>query len=204
MSKTKTSNIIIRIIAVLLVVALLGAGIALIYRYTNGFNEDFKTFYIEYNGEKVLQSKSEMNFLSGTEATFHVKYTFDLENEERDYNVKVYPNEEESFEYTVDDRYLVWRAAGETADLSSAFGLKKGKDSFTLSFPSEMTAQTVLQSCFPGQKVSVDTEALKGKKIYRLVVSSYNEEVSFVIDFSVGTASVTLDRENILFGGDQP
>ncbi len=133
MSKNKTVGIIIKIVVLVLVVALLGAGIGLIYRYTNGFNEDFKTFYLEYNGKKILQSSDEMGFIKGTEAKIGVRYTFDFGEEARDYSVKVYPNEEEKFTYTVGERILQWRASAVTEDLSAVFGLKKENAGSTLS-----------------------------------------------------------------------
>lgn len=201
MSKKRTNGMIVKVLSFILLLALIGGGIALIYRYTNGFNEDFKTFYLEYNGGKILQETSEMGFVSGSEATFDVKYTFDFGDEAREYNVKVLPNEEEVFEYTVGERYVQWRAKDETADLSSLFGLKKDETSFTLTFPSDMTAETALKSLYAGQEVTVDADALKGKKIFRLEVSSYNEKITYVINFSVGVITVTLDRESIIFGG---
>ncbi len=196
----KSSNIVIRIIALVIVLALLGVGIGFIYRYTNGFNEEFKTFYLEFNGEKILQSSNEMNFVKGPDAKFGVKYTFDFGEEAREYNVKVLPNEEETFEYTVGARSLKWRAAAETADLSKAFGLKKDTSSFTLSFPSDMTIETVLRAMYPGQDVTVDAAALEGKPLYRLEVSSYNGEITYGIDFSVTDLSAELDGDHIVFG----
>ena len=56
--KRKT-NLIVRIISILLIICLFVAGIGFLYRYTNGFNEDLKTFYIEYDGGKILQSHME-------------------------------------------------------------------------------------------------------------------------------------------------
>ena len=41
-----------KVIGVILVLALLAGIVAIIYRFTNGFNEDFKTFYVEYDGEQ--------------------------------------------------------------------------------------------------------------------------------------------------------
>lgn len=40
-----------KVIGVILVLLLLAGIVAVIYRFTNGFNEDFKTFYVEYDGD---------------------------------------------------------------------------------------------------------------------------------------------------------
>ena len=44
-----------KVIGVILVLLLLAGIVAVIYRFTNGFNEDFKTFYVEYDGEQILK-----------------------------------------------------------------------------------------------------------------------------------------------------
>lgn len=200
----KSSNIIFKVISAVLLLALLGAGIVFIYRYTNGLNEEFKTFYLEYYGEKILQSETEMSFASGAEATFDVKYTFDFGEEAREYSVKVLPNEDESFEYTVGDLYFEWRAEDETEDLSELFGLKKEASSFTLYTPAWSRIDGILGQFYPGEEISVeDPDALSLKPLYRLEVSSYDGKVTYVINFSVinGSISVGLNHENIVFGG---
>ena len=50
-----------KVIGVILVLALLAGIVAVIHRFTNGFNEDFKTFYVECNGEQILTTNSEMH-----------------------------------------------------------------------------------------------------------------------------------------------
>lgn len=39
-----------KIIAYVLAALVLVTVVGLIYKFTNGFNEDFKTFYVEYDG----------------------------------------------------------------------------------------------------------------------------------------------------------
>ena len=53
----KTVAKIIAYVAIALVVVL---GVGLVYKFTNGFNEDFKTFYIEYGGKQILTEYNEM------------------------------------------------------------------------------------------------------------------------------------------------
>ena len=47
-----------KVIGVILVLLLLAGIVAVIYRFTNGFNEDFKTFYVEYDGEQILRRRA--------------------------------------------------------------------------------------------------------------------------------------------------
>ena len=55
-----------KVIGYILLVALLLAGVGLIWRYTNGFNENFRTFYVEYGGERILTSSSALDFTGGS------------------------------------------------------------------------------------------------------------------------------------------
>ena len=128
-----------KVIGVILVLALLAGIVAVIYRFTNGFNEDFKTFYVEYDGEQILTADSKLHLVEGQMHRFDVKYTFDAGNSEpKDYNVKVVPNATRDFDFTVDgERYLY----SKENDLTSAFGLNKQDTYFELVLPEDFTLQ---------------------------------------------------------------
>ena len=198
-SKGKT---IATVIGYVLVVVILVTVVGLIYRFTNGFNEDFKTFYIEYDGNQIFTTDSKMSLDIGTTYRFDVKYTFDTENSEpKDYSVKVIPNVERDFDFTVDgERYLF----SKEADLTSGFDLKKQDTYFEITISSDFCLRYVLQSCYAGQEVVVPDEAeISNTYPYSLVVSSYNDSVVYKIDLSVGVdvIGVTLDQTEIVFSG---
>ena len=193
-----------KVIGVILVLVLLAGIVAVIYRFTNGFNEDFKTFYVEYDGEQILTTESEMHLVEGNTHRFDVKYTFDTGNSEpKDYNVKVIPNAERDFDFTVDgERYLY----SKQDDMSAAFGLKKSDTYFELTIPQDFSLEYALQSCYPGKEVIVPEEAISANAYpYMLVVSSYNGNMVYRIALSVGTevTGVTLDPSQIIFTGSQ-
>ena len=191
-----------KIIGIILVLLLLAGLVAIIYRFTNGFNEDFKTFYVEYGGEQILTTESEMHLVSGNTHRFEVKYTFDTENAEpKGYNVKVVPNAQRDFDFTVDgERYLY----SKQGDMTAAFGLKKSDTYFELSLPEDFSLEYALQSCYPGKEVVVPEEADTGNlQPYMLVISSYNDSVVYHIALSVGAevTGVTIDLSHIIFTG---
>ena len=96
---------------------------AVIYRFTNGFNEEFKTFYVEYDGKQILTSDSELILEPGEANRFDVKYTFDTEQSEtKDYAVEIVPNAEQDFEYLVEAEPHLFSRMG---DLSAMSGLIK-------------------------------------------------------------------------------
>ena len=193
-----------KVIGVILVLLLLAGIVAVIYRFTNGFNEDFKTFYVEYDGEQILTADSKLHLVEGQTPRFDVKYTFDAENAEtKDYNVKVIPNAERDFDFTVDGERLLYSKEG---DMTAAFGLNKQDTYFELVLPEDFTLQYALRSCYPGKEVIVPEEAEQGNPYpYTLVVSSYNESVTYNIRLSVGAefTGVTLDPSQIIFTGKQ-
>ena len=189
-----------KIIGIILVLLLVAGLIAVIYKFTNGFNEDFKTFYVEHEGKQILSENSEMTFTEGKTHRFDVKYTFDTgQTEARDYSVEIVPNAEQDFEYTVDGETYLYSKAG---DLSSAFSLKKQKSYFEITLREDMTIQSVLETVHPGQQVEVPENAA-GAFPYVLCISSYNGNVSYRIAFDLGAdvTGITLDPPSIVFTG---
>ena len=191
-----------KIIGIILVLLLLAGLVAIIYRFTNGFNEDFKTFYVEYDGEQILTTERELHLVSGNTHRFDVKYTFDTENADpKGYNVKVVPNAQRDFDFMVDgERYLY----SKQGDMTAAFGLKKSDTYFELVIPEDFSLEYALQSCYPGKEVVVLEEAADANAYpYMLVVSSYNDSVVYHIALSVGAevTGVTLDPDHIIFTG---
>ena len=191
-----------KIIGIILVLLLVAGLVAVIYKFTNGFNEDFKTFYVEHEGMQILSENSEMTFTKGKTHRFDVKYTFDTQQSEtRDYSVEIVPNAEQDFEYTVDGETYLYSQAG---DLSSAFSLKKQKSYFEITLREDMTVQSVLETVHPGQQVKVPgTAADENPFPYALIVGSYNGNVSYRIAFDLGAdvTGITLDPPSIVFTG---
>ena len=191
-----------KVIGVILVLALLAGLVAVLYKFTNGFNEDFKTFYVEYEGKQILAQNSELALEPGKTYRFDVKYTFDTQQSEtKDYTVEIVPNAEQDFEYTVDGEPYLYSKAG---DLSSAFSLKKQATHFEITLQEDMTLQSVLETVHPGQQVKVpETAADENPFPYALIVSSYNGNVSYRIAFDIGAdvTGITLDPPSIVFTG---
>ena len=191
-----------KIIGIILVLLLVAGLIAVIYKFTNGFNEDFKTFYVEHEGKQILSADSEMTFTEGKTHRVDVKYTFDTaQTEARDYSVEIVPNSEQDFEYTVDGETYLYSKAG---DLSAAFSLKKQKSYFEITLREDMTLQSVLETVHPGQQVEVpETASDENPFPYALIVSSYNGNVSYRIAFDLGTdvTGITLDPSGSVFTG---
>ena len=191
-----------KIIGIILVLALLAGLIAVIYKFTNGFNEDFKTFYVEHEGKQFLSAQNDLVLEDAGVHRFDVKYTFDTEQSEtKDYAVENVPNAEQDFEYLVDGEPHLFSRAG---DLSAAFDLNKEETYFEITTTDGMTLQSILERCHAGQTVEVPADAEKGNAYpFQLIVTSYNGSVSYRIAFSVGmtVTGITLDPPSIVFTG---
>ncbi len=202
MENHKTGKFVSVIVWILIVLFLLGV-VGIIFLFTNGGNEDFKTFYLVYDGKMILSADSRMELDVGKEHRFDVKYTFDVGREEPlDYSVKIAANTDVSFDFTVDGEQYNWR--GEK-DVTDVFDLVKEETHFTLNLPAEMTLKTVLGNLHEGTAGELDEtlmDTLKEEYLFTLVVSSYNEKVTYRIGFRIPIrldCNVTLDRSSILF-----
>lgn len=191
-----------KVIGIILVLALLAGLIAVIYKFTNGFNEDFKTFYVEHDGKQFLSAQNDLVLEDAGVHRFDVKYTFDTEQSEtKDFSVEIVPNAEQDFEYLVDGEPYLFSRAG---DLSAAFDLNKQATYFEITTTDGMTLQSILERCHAGQTVEVPADAEKGNAYpFQLIVTSYNGSVSYRIAFSVGmtVTGITLDPPSIVFTG---
>lgn len=196
--KSTVIGVVSAIVAILLAVLLIG----LILKFTNGGSEDFKTFYVERDGVKLLSAKNDMDVESGKEYRFDVKYTFGgFSASPRDYSVKVVPNPDVDFEFMADNEIYTW----QEAELETAFSLKKEATFFTVTVPEDLTLVTLLKALYPQKEISFDAAVFTGEKLYTILIASDNGKVSYRIDFDteagsyVKPADIVLDKDGITF-----
>lgn len=194
---------LVKAIVYIAVIGLIAGIIAVIYKYTNGFSEDFKTFYVEYDGEQILTKETKLKFAHGNTYKFDVKYTFEKDGAEpKDYSVKVVPNVAPDFEYTVDEKTYKYSSL---KDISIAFELKKDKTSFSITLEDGLSLNSVLRRMHSGKNVEADSAATAENDYpFCLEISSDNGEVTYKILFNVVSGEVTgvtLDTEYITFEG---
>ena len=71
-----------KIISLAVVLLLIIAAVGFAAYFSNGFTSEFKTFYVECNGEKILNDKDYYEMSANEEYCFDVKYLFDVGNKE--------------------------------------------------------------------------------------------------------------------------
>lgn len=111
--------------------------------------------------------------------------------------MKVVPNEETDFDFTVDGEVYSYAAV---TDLTAAFNIVKYDEYFTLTLSDGMSIQSVLGSLYPDKNVQVTTD-VKDEYPYTLLISSYNGKVTYRINFNNyrSAEGITLDKEVIVF-----
>ena len=171
-----------------LVLLLVAAAIGFTYKYTNGFNEDLKTFYIEYNGKQILTTENKLTLKKEAVHRFAVKYTFDKEDAEpKEYKVKIVKNVTRDFDFTVDGEKYLFSKVG---DLTAAFEPIMHDTYFELYLPESLSFGEILKRVYDGKNVSVPTDAWSNNPYpFKLQISSYNEKITYNIDFTFEDSS---------------
>lgn len=192
-----------KIIGYTLVALLIVGVVGIVYKFTNGFNEDFKTFYVEYDDKQILTADSKLILKNDRTHNFKVKYTFDNENSEpKDYKIKVVPNVARDFDYTVNgEKYLF----SKTGELTEAFGLEKEQTQFFITTPAGFKLPQALIALNVGKTVIVPPDAIENNPYpFRLIVSSYNDKVIFNIDLKIidPVEDIVVNPDDIVFGGE--
>lgn len=172
----------LKILLVVLFIAALGVLLGGIYRFTDGFNEDFKTMYLERNGEKLLSSMSTAHYDCGEEVSYAVKYTFPSgKDETRDFSAEITPNAKADFEFQIDGMTRYWRAQ----DLTKIFKIEKEDGGFSFFVPSPCRIQDVIERLYPdAESLTLPDELDREQDFYVLTVTSYNGSVSYTVNFS--------------------
>lgn len=199
MNKTKIAKIITSVLLALLLVSSIG----LIAHFTNGFREDFKTFYVTYKGEDILSEKSSLELPRGEEHRFDVTYIFeglDEETEPKGYSVEIVSNVEKGneFKYVVDGEKITYV---DGMYLTNAFQIDKQDTYFTLTLPEDISLKKVLESVYEKDVEAPNDLERMEPYLYTLIVSSYDESVVYYIDFAfhIGVTGVTLDKSEVVF-----
>lgn len=197
----KTSKISQAISSLLLLLVLFGV-FGLLFTFTNGFKEDFKTFYVSYNGQDIFATESKLDLARDQEHRFDVTYTFEFldEGEEvnTDYSVKIVPNADQDFTFTVDGENVKYSSVGE---LTSVFNLQKYDMYFTLSLDGGMSLEKVLEAVYGKDVTAPEEGEYPDPYLYTLVVTSYDGSVTYYIDMNFGEATlgVKLDPNEVVF-----
>ena len=182
----------------IVLVAIIIVGV--VARFTNGFTDDFKTFYLKVEDKEIMSNSGGYEITRAKPMQVEVKYTFSFATDEnKGYNVKIVPNaadKNQDFSFTVNGENRQFQA--ET-DLTDGFEIEKSESSFKVT-PKGKNLTGVLQTIYPGLDMA-HIEEKAYNDMFALVVSSYNEKASVTIYFTLSSkvTGIRLDKEVIVF-----
>ena len=196
MIKRKSAGWLAYIGALLVLIVLVGV----VARFTNGFTDDFKTFYVKVEDKEIMSNSGGYEITQSKPMQVEVKYTFSFATDEnKGYNVKIVPNaadKSKDFSFSVNGESKSFQSL---QDLTDGFEIEKSESSFKVT-PKGENLTGVLQTIYPG----LDTAYIEEKAyndMFALVVSSYNEKSSVTIYFTLSSkvSGIRLDKEAIVF-----
>lgn len=175
-----------KVIAYVLLVAVLVMAMGLILTFTRGGTTGFKTFYCEHNGKKLFGHET-LSLPAGEKQPFEVKYTFDafVEEEQKDFTVSIvtHGTEANQFTYTVDGVPHAWDS-GVEMDVSQYFSLSKQADHFTMQLPAEFSMRAALEWLYEGKRIEVEKSVdVVADWYFAIKIQSYNGEDTIVLPF---------------------
>lgn len=196
MVKRKSAGWITYVGALLVVIIIVG----MVARFTNGFTDDFKTFYLKVEDKEIMSNSGGYEITRAKPMQVEVKYTFSFATDEnKGYNVKIVPNaadKNQDFSFTVNGESKSFQSM---QDLTDGFEIEKSESTFRVT-PKGENLTGMLQTIYPG----LDTARIEEKAyndMFALVVSSYNEKSSVTIYFTLSSkvSGIRLDKEAIVF-----
>ncbi len=195
MSKVKQSNGVIKVIVGIVLLMGIVAAIGCIAFFTNNFTEDFSTFYVEVNGEKVASSAG--GYIVGCEENIVINVKDANPNkQDKGYIVSVIPKAGIDFEFTVDDET---KSFADEKDFTNAFEITKDGNAVTLNAKGNL--EYILKAQYPDKTIRYDLGAIDSEEdMFSLVIKNY-DEATVTINFRVPNTvyKVTLDPEEIVF-----
>lgn len=201
-AKRNMASTVGKVITYILLILAVAGIVGFFAFFTNGFTEEFKSFYIEQDGKPVLNTNTSTNMDFGKTYSFNVKYVFDdlTDSENKGYFVKIVPNTntDTDFLFTADGDEIAFSSIKE---LTSAFTINRQTDSFTVTIPDKFSMADVLGKVYKDCEIILPEDFDESAYWYRLEVSSYNGEITYNISFRLGAdvQSVELDYSQIIF-----
>lgn len=183
----------IKIIAILLVIALLFGVFMLIRKLSNDFTTDVKTFYLVIDGEMVTDNNA--TDLSVLDTDIEVHSVVDAISGKNDFSYQIVRNVSAgSFTFYLDGKKHTF---AEEKDYTKGFEIAKDNGKIHIK---SCSLSTVLNRVFGDGNIELP-ELNNASRYFTLIVSSQEGEQSISIDFAVSELvnGITLDQTHLEF-----
>lgn len=197
----KKMNSFLKVISYLLIVLVLVAVIGAIAFFTNGFSDDFKTFYAVIDDTYVMTTASGYKLSVDEPLSVDVKYTFNsLSAEKKGYSLAVVPNVDydSDFDFFVNDLVRSFRAE---SDLIAGFDIEYEESSFKIA--PKGSIEDIMSAVYPDDTITINKGSIDfTKDLFKIVITSYDGEASVYVTFGIydhNVTGVSLDITEIVF-----
>lgn len=191
-TKKRNINKFATVVTYILIIALILSVIGFLAYFSSGFSDDFKSFYLRYEGKLIMQNKSDFLLKPLREYKFYTVYTLGfLTKQKPKYTVKVKPAAGVNFEYTVDGDFYIFSAL---TDLTAYFDIKAEEDYFTVS--SSVDLPSLFNKIYPDKTVVLPD--FEDKDYFALIVASGKESITINFSMSIFVKQITIDKEYII------
>ena len=188
--------IVIYILISAVILSVLALGVVFIYRSTNGFKENIKTFTVEYEEQELNTTESSVSIRIGAPNQFKLsfleeKYKGDKAN--TDYSISIYANHLIKESFTVDEKPVAYNMLG---DITKAFTVVKNNDGFTIETPNTMTE--LLNKLYPETIIGCK-EYESEKNYFNLIVQNEDTVYSINLNFGILVEEIKSDTAQVIF-----
>ncbi|MBO5927834.1 MAG: hypothetical protein J6Q32_03175 [Clostridia bacterium] len=186
MRSYRSNTIFSMIVSLLLIFAVIGS-ISIFYKYSDGFESEFKSFYVEVDGETITSEKKGFVLSKYEPFEVNVGYLFSsIDDDKTGYTFTIEPNVDSKtdFYYIVANNKIYF---SELRDYSKCFDIELKDDSFTIRplgpLSSTESYSSLFSSLYDGKSVSCDFQPYED--MFCLKVYSANEKSSVQIYFTL-------------------
>jgi len=188
----KYSKAISYIILVVLILSVIG----IVVKFTNGFTQDFATFYVTVDGKDITSEAFDYAISEEDSLTVEVKYLLNnVGADAKGYSLKILPTDEESKDFKYISNDVIYSFQAEE-DFSKGFNIELGETSFTISSKGSLTDTL---AAVRGYEIT-HSDGEPFENMFILVVTSNDGAQSVKIHFTImeDVYKVELDSTSII------
>lgn len=190
------------IVLYVLLILLLAGGIVFYGYFSNWFSTDFAQFYVEINGERIMQDTGGVYVGSNSATIVDVKYTFEkFDKDLKGYSLELSKSPYIDFSFSVGTEVVNFQKAD--IDVSRCFTIEQDDTSFSIRAKATSIVE-MLRLAYPMDEISIDENTaskLAKYDLFMLTVNSADKSSSITLGLHLSNkvAYVTLDKTEIIF-----
>lgn len=193
-AKKKDKTIFSKVLAYILIILFLIGIVGFFALFANNFTDDFKTFFVEYDGKRYGVSEEKTSLPIQNEYVFTVGFLLSSS----ECSVKVRANPESVLAFTIDGNpYKFYTGTEEYDNYTGFFGIDAEENTVTLTLPDGASMESALRYKYDTEDIEITNAAETDN--FELMFSSENGQVIFTFSLPSLYFGITLDPPSIVF-----